>query len=132
LNVHFRGSQAGKNVDFAADVADTADTHDRVTRRASPTPRPEAGVGMADVDAEAAIVAHETRVESKAQAKRFTVYKVQVNLNGVRWAVYRRYSDFYTLHQKVGTLAYDPGHPTHLLSLYPSLPLSVLLSGGSS
>jgi len=56
---------------------------------------------MADVDAEAAIVAHETRVESKAQAKRFTVYKVQVNLNGTKWAVYRRYNDFYNLHQKV-------------------------------
>ena len=62
----------------------------------------------ADVDAEAAIVAHETRVESKAQAKRFTVYKVQVNLNNMRWAVYRRYSDFYALHQKVSRAAEKP------------------------
>jgi len=50
---------------------------------------------------EAAIVSHETRVEQKAQSKRFTVYKVQVVNGGVKWAVYRRYTDFYNLHQKL-------------------------------
>jgi len=35
------------------------------------------------------------------QSKRFTVYKVQVVNGGVKWAVYRRYNDFYNMHQKV-------------------------------
>jgi len=50
---------------------------------------------------EAAIVSHETRVESKTQSKRFTVYKVVVNLKDKKWAIYRRYNDFYNLHQKL-------------------------------
>jgi len=50
---------------------------------------------------DASIVAHETRVESKAQSKRFTVYKVVVNLKDKKWAIYRRYNDFYNLHQKL-------------------------------
>eukprot|EP00732_Lithocolla_globosa_P004067 Lithocolla_globosa_v1_NODE_3533_length_1645_cov_48.722642.p1 type:complete len:492 gc:universal NODE_3533_length_1645_cov_48.722642:1605-130(-) len=51
------------------------------------------------------IVSSETRVGGSAQAKRFTVYKVQVNNGGgKKWAVYRRYSDFYELHQKLKVL----------------------------
>jgi len=31
------------------------------------------------------------------------VYKVMVNFKDKKWAIYRRYSDFHTLHQKVRT-----------------------------
>lgn len=56
---------------------------------------------MGTRDAEMSIVSHETRVESKQQSKRFTVYKVQVSNGNQKWAVYRRYNDFYSLHQKL-------------------------------
>lgn len=77
--------------------------------------------GTPALEAEASIVAHETRIEQKTQSKRFTVrlargpappllltlnaalqvFKVVVNGPSQKWAIYRRYNDFYNLHQKV-------------------------------